>query len=81
MGLPPFLRPKQRKQVNKALMSKENVMAKKAQMPWKVEGDGPEMASTTPDKGRKAAGPPQKSSQRSKMGPTRKVDDSVKKMK
>ena len=56
-------------------------MAKKAQMPWKVEGDGPEMASTTPDKGRKAAGPPQKSSQRSKMGPTRKVDDSVKKMK
>ena len=57
-------------------------MAKKAQMPWKVAGaGGPEMASTTPGKGRhRGAGPPQTPPGR-RMGPARKVDDSVKKMK
>ena len=57
-------------------------MAKKAQMPWKVPGaDGPGMMSPMPGKGRrKGAGPPQTPPGR-RMGPARKVDDSVKKMK
>ena len=56
-------------------------MPKKSKMPWKVAGpDGPEMASTTPGKSRhRGAGPPK--SQGRHMGPTMKVDDSIKKMK
>ena len=57
-------------------------MAKKPQMPWKMSGaDGPGMMSPMPGKGRrKGAGPPQTPPGR-RMGPARKVDDSVKKMK
>ena len=57
-------------------------MAKKAKMPWKMPDSGaPGMMDSTQGKGRrKGAGPPQTPPGR-QMGPTRQMDDSVKKMK